>query len=277
MKKFTLFTFLLSMIVMVSQSQTVQTLNNPKDADGFYIVKYNCNTNSFAASNNIEVDETFVFAVDVTGTPWENWLKETPTAAGATRSLALNKWTSYGDVNGDTHRLKQISGNIYGATWNIKQIALPAMDVAAATTKDAVTFINGQLFGYEFTTTSPGANWWMWPATIPAGTPVDPGTGAIFKTLPYTGTKTSSEFYSDEYEGGLFFSNNTPVKGYTLPCTIVTGTAGQIKSDARIIGHEYYNLQGVKLFRAPKKGLYIHKVLKSDGSSVSTKELKPLR
>jgi hypothetical protein len=274
MRNFTLLTFLFLMIVMVSQSQT---LNNPKDADGFYIVKYNCNTSSFATSNNVEVDQTFVFAVDVTGTPWENWLKETPTNPGATRALAINKWTSYGDVSGETNRLKQISGNIYGATWNIKQMALPAMDVAAVTTKDAVTFINGQVFGYEFTSDNPGAAWWLWPAEIPAGTEINPGTNAIFKTLPYTGTKTSTEFYSDDYEGGLFFSNNQPVKGYTLPCTIVTGISDQLKSDARVIGHEYYNLQGVKLSKAPESGLYIHKVLKSDGSSVSTKELKPLQ
>ncbi len=60
-------------------------------------------------------------------------------------------------------------------------------------------------------------DWWMWPETVPGGTQIDPGagTGAIFKTVPYTGTKTSDEFYSDDYEGGLFFSNNTPEKGYT--------------------------------------------------------------
>ena len=61
--------------------------------------------------------------MDVTGTAWEDWLKETPTEAGATRALAINKWTNWGDVSGGTNRLKQIAENIYAATWNIAQIA----------------------------------------------------------------------------------------------------------------------------------------------------------
>ena len=90
---------------------------------GHYIVKWDCSTNAFADTNDFEADETFTFAVDVTGTAWEDWLTETPTAEGATRALAINKWTNWGDVSGGTNRLKQIAGNIYGATWNIAQIA----------------------------------------------------------------------------------------------------------------------------------------------------------
>ena len=209
------------MIAVISNSQT---LNNPKDADGYYIVKWDCSKDSFAASNDIEADETFTFAVDVTGTPWENWLKETPTAAGATRAMAINKWTNYGDVSGGTNRLKQISDNVYAATWNIIQMA-STMEYAAATGIDSVIYIYGQVFGYEYTADNPGAGWWMWPDQIEAGTAIDPGAGngAIFKTLPYTGTKTSPEIWSDDYEGGLFFSNNTPERGYTLPCALSTG------------------------------------------------------
>lgn len=275
MKKFTLLSLLLLMMGMVSQSQT---LNNPKDADGFYIVKWNCATNTWAASNDVEVDQTFVFAVDVTGTPFENWLKETPTAAGATRALAINKWTGFGDVNGGTNRLKQIQGNIYGATWNLRQMAT-TMNIESATTMGAATFILGQVFGYEFTATNTGAGWWMWPAGMAAGTNIDPatGTGAIFKTMPYTGTKTSPEFYSDDVAGGLFFSDNTPAKGYTLPCALPVGVASSLENNSPVVGHEYYNLQGVKLSKAPQSGLYIHKVIRANGSSVSTKELNPLR
>ena len=175
--------------------------------------------NAFAASNDIEADETFTFAVDVTGTNWEAWLAETPTAEGATRALAINKWTGFGNFREGTNRLKQISGNIYGATWNMVQMA-NTMNVDTATQTDVVTFVLGQVFGYEFTETSPGAGWWMWPESVPEGTNIDPGTesGAIFKTVPYTGTKTGEEFYSDDYVGGLFLSNNTPEKGYTAPC-----------------------------------------------------------
>jgi hypothetical protein len=275
MRKFTLSTITFLMIVFGVQAQT-QTLNNPKDTNGFYIVKYDCSKAAFAASNDIEADETFTFAVDVTGTPWENWLKATPTAAGATRSLAINKWTNFGDVSGGTNRLKQISGNIYGATWNIVQMA-STMNVTSATGKDSVVFIYGQVFGFEFTATNPGAGWWMWPAEIPGGTVVDPGTGSIFKTLPYTGTKTSEELYSDDYEGGLFFSNNTPEKGYTLPCVVVTAINDIIKSESPVIRNEYYNIQGAKLSREPERGMFIHRAIKADGTSESTKVIKSMR
>ncbi len=274
MRKFTLLFVAFAMIVIGAKAQN---LNNPKDADGYYIVKWNCASETWAESNDVEIDQTFVFAVDVTGTPFEAWLKATPTAAGATRALAINKWTNYGDVSGGTNRLKQIKGNIFGATWNIKQMA-STMDVESATGIDSVLYVYGQVFGFEFTADNPGAGWWLWPAEIEGGTAIDPGTGAIFRTLPYTGTKTSAEFFSDDYEGGLFLSNNTPEKGYTLPCVMsTTATRDQLKSESPVVSHEYYNLQGVKLLRAPERGLYIHKMIKADGSSVSKKELKPLR
>ncbi|MFA9391700.1 MAG: hypothetical protein ACERKD_17960 [Prolixibacteraceae bacterium] len=274
MKRFTLLASLLLLIVMISRSQT---LNNPNDADGYYIVKWDCSQSTWAASNDFEADETFTFAVDVTGTAFEEWLKATPTAAGATRALAINKWTNYGDVSGGTNRLKQISGNIYGATWNIIQMA-STLDVASATGIDSIIYVYGQVFGFEFTADNPGAGWWMWPADVAEGTAIDPGTGAIFRTLPYTGTKTSAEFYSDDYEGGLFFSNNTPEKGYTLPCPEnKTGISNQLKSDAPVVGHEYYNLMGVKLSQEPASGPFIHKMIKADGTFKTVKAVKAAR
>lgn len=252
---------------------SAQTLNNPKDADGYYIVKWDCGTGAFAASNDMEADETFTFAVDVTGTPWEAWLKETPTAAGATRALAINKWTNYGDVSGGTNRLKQIDENIFGATWNIIQMA-STMNTEYATGIDSVVYIYGQVFGFEFTADNPGAGWWMWPAEIPGGTSIDPGTGAIFRTLPYTGTKTSAEFWSDDYEGGLFFSNNTAEKGYTLPCPQAIGVNDVIVEDATVIGHEYYDILGKQLREEPRYGLYIDKMIKADGTSEAVKKFK---
>ena len=108
---------------MASVTLFAHTLNNPVGTDGRYIVKYDCAAGQFAAANDMELDETFVFAVDVTGTWLENWLKDTPTAEGASRGVAINKWTSRGDVNGDTNRLKRIDGNIWGMTVNYAQIA----------------------------------------------------------------------------------------------------------------------------------------------------------
>lgn len=270
MKKFTLLTAFLLMIAVISNSQT---LNNPKDGDGYYIVKWDCSENVFAASNDIEADEIFTFAVDVTGTPWEDWLKESPTAAGATRALAINKWTNYGDVSGGTNRLKQIKENIYAATWNIIQMA-STMDVESATGVDSVVYIYGQVFGFEFTEDNPGAGWWMWPAEIPEATAIDPGTGAIFRTLPYTGENTSDEIWSDDVDGGLFFSNNTPEKGYSLPCALSTGITEVFKPEPQVIGHEYYDIVGKRLPWEPRKGFYIHRILKADGTSEVVKEFK---
>lgn len=273
MKKFTLLFILFLSIVTISQSQT---LNNPLDEDGYYIVKWDCSQNDWAASNDLEADETFTFAVDVTGTPFEEWLKETPAAEGATRSLAINKWTNYGDVSGETNRLQQIDGNIYGATWNITQMA-STMDVEAATGIDSVLYVYGQVFGYEFTETNPGAGWWMWPAEVPEATAIDPGTGAIFRTLPYTGEETSPELYSDDYEGGLFLSNNSPEQGYTVPCAVVTNIPKPVKSDAPVVGYEYYTIHGAKLSREPVSGLYIRKAIKADGTFESEKIMKTVR
>lgn len=271
MKKFTLLTALLFMIAGISNSQT---LNNPTDEDGYYIVKWDCSQNGFAASNDFEADETFTFAVDVTGTPWVDWLKETPTATGATRALAINKWTNYGDVSGGTNRLKQVEENVYAATWNIVQMA-SNMNVVSATGIDSVVYIYGQVFGYEYTEDNPGAGWWMWPEGIEAATAIDPGTGAIFRTLPYTGEKTSPEIWSDDHEGGLFFSNNQPEKGYTLPCPdSATGINELIGADPQVIGHEYFDILGKRLLKEPSQGLYIHRILKADGTSEVVKKYK---
>jgi hypothetical protein len=171
--------------------------------------------------------------------------------------------------------LQQIDENIFGATWNITQIATAEDLITKSVTVDSVVYISGQVFGYEFTEENPGAGWWMWPETIPGGTAIDPGTGAIFRTLPYTGEKTSDEFYSDDYEGGLFLSNNTPEKGYTAPCAelIISDVHDVTGTDAEVIGHEYYNMMGQRLPDEPTYGIYIDKVLKADGTFSVIKKL----
>jgi hypothetical protein len=273
MKKSTIF-FLISFLMIAAFSNAQQTLNNPKDKAGYYIVKWDCGTSAFADTNDFEADETFTFAVDVTGTPWEDWLKETPTAAGATRALAFNKWTNWGAYRDATARLKQITGNIYGATYNLKQMATVEELVAKSVTIDSVVYVSGQIFGFEYTEESAGANWWMWPESLPGTPAVDPGTGSIFRTQPYTGTKTSVEFYSDEYVGGLFWSNGAPEIGFTVPCPekIPTAIPDVIGTGAKVIGHEYYNMVGQRLPKEPSTGLYIDKVLKADGTSVVIKK-----
>lgn len=199
------------------------TLNNPVGEDGRYIVKYNCEEGKFAAANDMEVDETFTFAVDVTGTWLEDFLKGTPAAEGASRGLAINKWTNYGDVNGETNRMKQINGNIWGMTVNYAQIFSNAEVLANdILKKDTIVMVEGQIFGFEYTATEAGAGWWMWEGQEVAST-VAPGSDVLFAFAPYTGTKTSPEFFGDDFEEGIYGFGE---KGYAAPCVLATALEG---------------------------------------------------
>ena len=111
--------FVLALILCAS-IHAAQTLNNPIGSDGCYIVKWDCSTNSFAASNDFEADESFTFAVDITGTSWVNWL-----AGNSNRGICTNfSLSSDGAQNiaRDGDRLFHITGNIYGKTINIAQL-----------------------------------------------------------------------------------------------------------------------------------------------------------
>ena len=198
---------------MASVTLFAHTLNNPVGTDGRYIVKYDCSAGQFAAANDMELDETFVFAVDVTGTWLENWLKDTPTAEGASRGVAINKWTSRGDVNGDTNRLKRINGNIWGMTVNYAQIATG--DFSESLKKDSILYVYAQIFGFEYTDDNPGAGWWMWADQEVATTQAD-GSDCLFTFAPYTGEKTSAELYADDFEDGDIYGFE--VTGYAAPC-----------------------------------------------------------
>ena len=173
-------------------SAAAHELNNPVGADGRYIVKYDCAKGAFAASNDIEADETFTFAVDV---------------------------TSKGNVNGETNRIKQINGNIFGMTVNYAQIfsndSVLKVDVLA---KDSILYIYGQIFGFEFTAEEAGAGWWMWNDQ-PIEPTQAPGADCLFAFLPYTGTKSSEEFYGDDFDEPMFGFGE---KGYAAPCVLST-------------------------------------------------------
>lgn len=210
MKKF----FFLAAAALATLTLNAHTLNNPVGEDGRYIVKYDCEKDTWAASNDMEIDETFTFAVDVTGTWLEAFLKETPTAKGASRGVACNFWTSCGDVNGDIKRFKQISGNIWGMTLNLAQAKADAADFSHALMTDSVLYINGQVFCFEYTAEDPGVNWWMW-GDAPVEESMADGSSCLFATAPYTGTKKSEDIYGDEVGEGIY---GFGLKGYAAPC-----------------------------------------------------------
>lgn len=219
MKKFTL---ILAAALMSMGAMAQHTLNNPVGADGRYIVKYDCAADQFAAANDMEADETFTFAVDVTGTWLEDFLKGTPAAEGASRGLAINKWTSKGDVNGETNRMKQIKGNIWGMTVNYAQIFNNKEVLAAEILQaDSILYIYGQIFGFEYTEDNPGAGWWMWEDQNIDVTQAA-GSDCLFAFAPYTGTKTSAEFFADDFEEGIYGSDQM---GFAAPCVDASTTA----------------------------------------------------
>ena len=221
-------TFVLA-AALVSMSAAAHTLNNPVGADGRYIVKYDCAKGEFAAANDMEVDETFTFAVDITGTWLEDFVKGTPTAEGATRGIAINKWTSKGDVDGETNRLKHISGNIYGMTVNYAQIFTDKEKLAAEVTKtDSILYVYGQIFGFEFTAEEAGAGWWMWEGQEIATTQA-PNADCLFAFVKYTGTKTSPEFYGDDFDEPMF---GFAKMGYAAPCVLATAVEDVKTADA---------------------------------------------
>ena len=218
MKKFTL---ILAAALMSMGAMAQHTLNNPVGADGRYIVKYDCQADQFAAANDMEADETFTFAVDVTGTWLEDFLKGTPVAEGASRGIAINKWTNVGPTPDVTARMKQIKGNIWGMTVNYVQL-FPDQSVLVDVLKtDSVLYVSAQIFGFEYTEDNPGAGWWMWADQNVDETKVA-GSDCLFAFAPYTGTKTSAEFYADDYEEGIYGSGE---KGYAAPCVDASTTA----------------------------------------------------
>ena len=202
-------TLLLAAFIMAVLCANAQTINNPKDKNGYYIVKWDCEKETWAESNDFEVDEAFTFVIDITGTAFEDWVKQTPTNAGATRGIAINRWCGFGNFKDDINRLKQIKGNLYGATWCFSQAA-GTFDVSLATVYGAITYFSMQIFGFEYTSDSPTVNgaWYINAIGI------DGVDGSVFTSAPYTGTKTSVEFYCDDFEGFWPYT----VGGYAPVC-----------------------------------------------------------
>lgn len=213
MKKFT---FVLA-AALVSLSAAAVELNNPTDANGRYIVKWDCAKGDFAAANDFEPGETVTLAFDITGTKWEEAVKSSP-VEGATRSMAANIWTNYGPKKDATNRLKQIKGNIYGATYNFAQ-CISDFDATAGEKikKDTIVYAYAQLFMFAYGTVNdkfePGMEWYVDAEAVQA-----PGSDCLFATLPSTG-RLDEEFYADEAGDGMFTMDAV---GYAAPCVVAT-------------------------------------------------------
>lgn len=209
MKKLALFVA----AALVSAASMAQTINNPVGEDGRYIVKWDCAKGEFAASNDFEPGETFTFAVDITGTAFEEALKTSP-IEGATRCMAANIWTNYGPKKDATNRLVQIKGNIYGATYNFKQLITDNDKAAGEKIKnDSIVYAYCQLFmfayGMKDGKMDEGLEWYVDAVPVQA-----PGSDCLFATLPSTGND-DAKFYTDDFTPGIFSFSEV---GYAAPC-----------------------------------------------------------
>jgi len=229
MKKFF---FIVAASMFCLAANAAYTLNNPIGEDGRYIVKYDCENGSWATSNDMEVDETFVWAIDVTGSWLADWLKATPAAEGASRGVAINFWTNYGDTNGDVRRFKQIEGNIWGMTVNFSQIMNGvAVGYDNCVMTDSITYIYAQIFGFEYTESNAGAGWWMWDVNEVDVTQAD-GSDCLFAFKPYTGTKSSPAFYGDDFTESMY---GFALGGYAAPCVYAQTALTDIHAEKNAI------------------------------------------
>lgn len=276
MKKLTFLSVALAGVFASANAQDA-VVANPVLEDGSFIVKYDMENHKFADSNDFEIDETFVFAIDVTGTPYVDKLAETgrnPAVIG--RGMARDIYAN-NEVNEFPHfeaggnldgRMFHIEGNVYGMCFNILQYASGLykdgpLGYVSATEYDACqpgvsTTFGCNVFPFGYSADNQGIEWWDAIAT--------PITTVWFHTAPYTGTKTSSDFYFDDFTPEEAFpgcaDSKYSEKGWCKPefykeVTNNSGSGvGEIAVDNANASVEYFNLQGIRL-NAPEKGINI--------------------
>ena len=270
MKNFTMLLAALSVSTFANAQDPV--LNNPVK-DGHMIIQWDYANGKFAEDVNFEIDETFVYALDITGTPLVDWIASAPN--GITRSVGCTFWTNYSDQGTCDARLINIKGNIYGATFNLKQfmmvravdpmLGLQEDGTYLAMTPGAVTEIYCNVFGFGWEGEEWGKEWWQLAMPVAVST----------VTLPYTGTKTGAEFYKDDYDDSNFFPGGFgDWQGYAAPGVVPTAINSKTVFSSPVVGYEYYNMVGQKLAVAPAKGFYIERIVRADGTSESNKILK---
>lgn len=243
MKKHDLFKYgsaLWLALLCATNSWADYRLNNPIGADGYYIVKWDCEKNDWAESNDMEYDETFVLAVDLTGTAYANWVSNEQLRNGVTYPVdntivSLN--TFRGSKGGNEYkdnraRLWHIRDNIYGAMYNFAQFETNGGWVNTTPAIGEETKIYARMFPaatlfsdrcYPINPTQKEGSYWGYgdyPDRWFSATNDKP----LFVFAPYTGTKTGAQFTTDEMTPGthIFYDNNHYVvgNGYAAPCDV---------------------------------------------------------
>lgn len=243
MKKHDLFKYCSAIglaLLCATNSWADYRLNNPIGPDGYYIVKWDCEKNDWAESNDMEFDETFVLAVDLTGTAYANWVSNEQPRNGVTYPVdntivSLN--TFRGSKGGNEYkdnraRLWHIRDNIYGAMYNFAQFETNGGWVNTTPAIGEETKIYARMFPaatlfsdrcYPIDPTQKEGSYWGYgdyPDRWFSATNDKP----LFVFAPYTGTKTGAQFTTDEMTPGthIFYDNNHYVvgNGYAAPCDV---------------------------------------------------------
>ena len=185
---------LLFLLLMVGSSAAWAddyALNNPIGADGYYIVKWDCANSTWASSNSMQIGETFTFAIDITGNSYLLGIVN----SGHTIAFAHYAGDGYArEYTADCFRLKQISGNIYGATYNFKKDK-PDWD----TQKIWARFWDGNNWDY------------------PGKEIHSPTKNGLFKWATNTGA-TSPDFTPEQIAADGGMPNGHQRNGYAAPC-----------------------------------------------------------
>ncbi len=204
---FFLLTLLLGLLTLGSTSAWANDyeLHNPIGADGYYIVKWDCANNTWASSNDMEVDETFTFAIDITGNDYLlNSVANKANPFIAFRKYIGNDYSDGGVYNDNTNRLTRITGNIFGATYNFK-----LMDSGKTPAKIWAEFWNA-------------SDTWDWDGRKRI---TSPGKDGLIKFA--TSTDRDDPCGSIDWtEGSTFdgwWADDNSHKGYTDPCVCASG------------------------------------------------------
>jgi hypothetical protein len=243
MKKHNLFKYCSAIglaLLCATNSWADYRLNNPIGPDGYYIVKWDCEKNDWADSNDMEYDETFVLAVDLTGTAYASWVSNEQLRNGVTYPVdntivSLN--TFRGSKGGNEYkdnraRLWHIRDNIYGAMYNFAQFETAGGWVNTTPAIGEETKIYARMFPaatlfsdmcYPNDPTQKEGSYWGYgdyPDRWFSATNDKP----LFVFAPYTGTKTGAAFTTQEMTPGthIFYDNNHYVvgNGYAAPCDV---------------------------------------------------------
>lgn len=226
--------------ITVKEKEDYSLPYQPIAADGTYVVLWDCDKNDFADANTMEWGETFVFAINLAGTPLGNWVMQQPSQAGAVRTIAFDRLlVKNGDDSNDhfdldVSRLWLIRDTIFGATFNFSQIKLRNGQFHTPA-NGATTGIAARLFGAEAAlgdkcgNTPSVSKWWQWSNNSTysewggrweEGKYVSEDDQYLFHFAPYTGQSDPTINAQDDdprdrwYDNGHDFSSN----GYKSPC-----------------------------------------------------------